>query len=153
MTIDATPHVPALVDSNGEVVPLALGPVSADRAGELLPQIIELSRLVARYRGFLEGVLTETMTLQGQTERRVGSTIYELKSEGVWTVTDEGLLWAVLEHAVDAGDLTRGEVGAAMTERIVRSFNHAKLNVLAKRVPGIDTYRQRSETPAKLRVK
>lgn len=154
MTVTTTMLSPTeFVDSNGELVPLDIAPISVERAGELLPQVVELSRAVARYRGFLESVLTDEMIAKGQTEKRVGSTVFELKSDGVWTVTDEQELAAVLRVASATGDLTHEEVNAAMSERIVLSWHHGKLTTLAKRVPAIDQHRSRSEAPAKLRVK
>ena len=59
ITDPAVTHVPALVDRNGEVVPLTLLPITAERAGQLLPEVIEISRMVERYRGYLESGLTE----------------------------------------------------------------------------------------------
>lgn len=153
MTTTLAPSAPSLIDANGEIVALALEPISAERAGALLPQVIELSRTVARYRGFLEQVLTDSMTAAGQTEKRVGETIYELKPEATWTVIDEPALSRALRAAIDAGELADYEVAAAVTERITYSFHHGRLNQLAKRVPLIEQYRSRTESPAKLRVR
>lgn len=153
MTTTLAPSAPSLIDANGEIVALALEPISAERAGALLPQVIELSRTVARYRGFLEQVLTDSMTEAGQTEKRVGDTVYQLKGDSVWTVTDEQALARVLRDALDAGELTPEEVAAAVSERIVLSFHQGRLTTLAKRVPAIEQYRSHSESAPKLRVK
>ena len=153
ITDPAFTHVPALVDRNCEVVPLTLLPITAERAGQLLPEVIELSRMVARYRGYLESVLTESMAAAGQSEKRVGTTLYELKTESQWIVDDEAGFADALQAAVARGDATQEEANECATARVTIHVNHTKANLLAKRIPVLNDFRRKVIGAARLRLK
>jgi hypothetical protein len=149
----AAPLAPRLLTPDGEIISLELGAITADDAGTLLPQIIDFSRRVARYRGFLEQVVTDEMVARGQTERRSGDVVYELRPETEWLVDDGEALMVLLDGALRNGEITAEEREKALQEIVTFKANHSTLNVLTKRVPEIETLRRKVEGAAKLKLK
>lgn len=153
MTTETRPYVPAIVTPQGEVLELTLKPVSVEQAGTALPSLYEYLRFLRRYIDFHESVIADEMRERGQTERRIGETVYELKGESVWSVKDPEGLYQMLVGAQERGDLTAEEFDVVVTRRAVVSVNHTKANVLQKRVPEINNFRERTESVPRLRVK
>lgn len=154
MTETVTRPVPAIVDELGEIMPLDLTvALSAEEAAELYPRA---RAHLARLRSFTERlaeIVTADMAEAGQTERRVGQTLYELKSEARWIVNDAPGLYGELEGARDRGEITQVELDDAAGVTSVHRFHNGRLSALAKRLPVIERFRRRVEDPATLRIK
>lgn len=148
----AEPKPMALLDENGAIVPLGTSPVSADEAAERLPLIQRFIREARRTEKFLLDVIGSAF-VPGQTEKRMGDQLFEAKRESTWEVTDAEALLLILDVARERGDITDEERGKAAQTLVTHKFNHSALNVLAKRIPDIDKYRQRVEGPISVRIK
>lgn len=155
MTLTETRQVPAVIADGGEVIPLDLSvAISVEHAGARLLAIQRIFRELRRYEGWLTQILTEHIgAVPGRTEVRVGETVWELRGEAAWEVRDQAALRAVLEAALERGDVTQQEFDEACQSKEVVAFHHGRLNALTKRIPEIDQYRSRTETPAKLRAR
>ena len=93
------------------------------------------------------------MVARGQTERRSGDVVYELRPETEWLVDDGEALMVLLDGALRNGEITAEEREKALQEIVTFKANHSTLNVLTKRVPEIETLRRKVEGAAKLKLK
>lgn len=148
-------HVPAIIDTTGEVVTLDLSlAISAEDAAARLPVVQKVMRELRRYSGWLETVLTDEITkVQGRTELRIGGAVFEIKPDYEWVITEPQALYDLLAAARDRGEVTQDEMDAAVRLEVSARANNSKLNALSKRLPEIDRYRTRTETPPKLRTR
>lgn len=154
MTIAARNAAPVLINEDGSFMSLDTSlPVSADDAGRILPKLAEAIRQARRYEGFLRDTLSAAMSTAGQTERLIDGTLWSLKPEATWVITNEGAMCLALEGAALRNDITDIELLHAMKTEVSVTFNHTSLNSLAKRLPEIDQYRSRVESVAKLSTK
>jgi hypothetical protein len=153
MSLITEPKVPAIVTPDGEIIELTLGPISADDAATRLPVVQDTLKALRRFEDFLSQCVSEDMQAHGQTERRVGSLVYELKPDAEWVVTNDEQMFNVLRDARTAGEVTDKEFYDAAKEQQVFKFDHRRLAVLAKRLPVIDTLRRRVEGATRLRIK
>lgn len=146
---------PKLVDpASGQLFEWAVGaPISAADAAEQLPLVTRAIHELGRIEAYLRDVVTDDMHVRGQTERRAGDVVYELKAEATWTVEDGGALYAVLHQACARDEITQNELREACQQIVSFKFHHARLTTLAKRVPEIDQHRRRVEGEPRLRVK
>ena len=145
---------PKLLDPRtGEVITISFDAISADEAASRLPTIQALLRELRRFEQFLSDMVTAEMQARGQTERRAGELLFELKPEATWVVDDDNALMELLGDAVDRGDITDEEKQKAAQTTIAFRFNHAALNSLAKRIPEVNGLRHRVEGAARLRIK
>lgn len=144
---------PRILTPEGEVIDLELGPITAEEAAQRIPFIQATLRELKRFEQFLSDVVSDEMRARGQTERRAGDTVFELKPETAWVVDDGGAMYAVLYQAVGKHEITENEFHEAVQQVVTHRFDHRRLNVLVKRVPEIDTHRKRVEGAAKLHIK
>ncbi len=152
--IDRRTQQAVLDQQTGELVPLDTSlPISADAAGELLPRLRDVLNDLRRYIQFCESVLTQQMQADGQTERRVGDVVWQLKTDGEWTVADPVRLRDVLYNAGEVRAITHDELEKAMRVEERITFDHGVLNVLSKRVPEISKWRARADMAPRLKEK
>lgn len=138
--------------ASGELIEISTGPLTLEEAAARLPFVQRTLRELRRFESFLLDSVAASFT-DGQTEKRIGEALFELKGDAVWIVEDEGAMFALLHDAVARGDVTEEEFGHACAQLVSYGWNHARLNVLAKRIPQIDTLRRRVTGAAKLRQK
>jgi hypothetical protein len=143
----------AIVTPDGEIIALTLGPITAEEAATRLPVIQDTLKALRRFEDFLSQCVSDDMIAKGQTERRSGAFVYELKPDAEWVVSDDERLFNVLLGARNAGEVTDKEFYDAAKEQQVFKFDHRRLAVLAKRLPVIDTLRRRVEGATRLRIK
>lgn len=143
----------AMVDADGALVPLDIRPISAEDAGRLLPRLREHIAEAKRFEQFLTDALSSDMGAKSQTERLIDGTLWQLKADATWQVTDEATLGAVLEGALARGDITEIEMLHAMEREVVTHWNHTAINSIAKRLPVVEKYRTRIEGSPRLRIK
>ena len=148
-------RVPAVIDTTGEVVPLDLSlAISAEDAATRLPVVRKVMRELRRYEGWLTQLVSDEITrVEGRTEMRIGGTTYELKPDYEWVINDAQGLYDYLAAARERGEVTQQEMDEAVRLETTARANNSRLNALTKRLPEIDRYRQRTETPPKLRTR
>lgn len=146
-------RIPRVVTPEGEIIELALGPLSVEEALARLPQVQEAARAIRRFEAFLTDTIAADMRSRGQSERRAGDVVYELKADAQWVVDEPDRLWVLLGAAVDRGEITDNERSAAIQQVVSFKPNHTHLGPLAKRIPEINQLRRRVEGEPRLRVK
>lgn len=144
---------PRILTPDGEVIELEFGAITADEAASRIPFIQSTLRELRRYEQFLGDMVAAEMRSRGQTERRSGELVFELKPETAWVVDDGGAMYAVLYQAVAKDEITENEFHEAVQQVVSHKFDHRRLNVLVKRVPEIEKHRNRIEGQAKLHIK
>jgi len=110
-------------------------------------------RELRRFEQFLADTVADDMRTHGQTERRAGDVVYELRAEATWVVDDPGALFQVLHDGVARDEITRLEFDDAVQQVVEFTFHQGKLNSLARRLPQIDKLRRRVEGESRLRQK
>lgn len=153
MTVEVKRQLALLDPATGELIPISYDPISADEAASRLPATQAMVKELRRYEQFLADCVTDEMKARGQTERRAGDVMFELKGVADWVMDDPGAMFALLHESVARGDITEDEFNEAVAQVITYRANHARLNVLSKRVPAINEHRRRVEGDARLRVK
>ncbi len=146
-------QLPAIVSADGEVIRLEMIPMTADDAGAMLPKVTDWIKEARRLEGYLLDVVSSEMRQQGQTERRAGGIVFELKAPSTWVVDDPEAMGAAVLEAHRLGQVTREELEKGAQQRISWTFNHSILNSLAKRVPAIETFRRKESGEPRLSVK
>lgn len=146
---------PMLIAKSGEVVPLHELPVlSAEDAAFRLPQVQRIIKEARRLEGWLMTVISEEIAVvPGRTELLIDGTAYEMKPDYEWVIEDPRGLYDYLTAAKERGEITQEEMDAAVRLETSARANNSKLNALTKRLPEIDRYRTRTETPPKLRTR
>jgi hypothetical protein len=137
---------------SGELIEISTGPLTLEEAAARLPFIQRTMRELRRFEAFLLDSVAASFA-EGQTEKRIGEALFELKPEATWVVDDDGALFQVLHDAVARKEITEAEFGQACAQVVTYRWNHARLNALAKRAPQINEHRHLVEGPAKLRQK
>lgn len=153
MTVDVKRQLAVLDPSTGELIPIELGVVTVQEATARLPIVQRTLRELKRFEAFLADTVKDDMVARGQTERRAGDVVYELKPEAEWIVDDEGALFRVLHQARAHEEITETELAEACQQVVTFKYHHGRLSTLAKRVPAINEHRRRVEGPARLKQK
>lgn len=153
MTVDVKRQLAVLDPSTGELIPIEVGVVTVAEATARLPIVQRTLRELRRFEAFLADTVKDDMVARGQTERRAGAVVYELKAEAEWIVDDEGALFRVLVDASANDEITRSELDEACAQLVTYRWHHGRLSTLAKRIPAINDHRRRVEGPARLKQK
>lgn len=156
MTTALVPNIEVrIISKQGELVPIHELPVlSAEDAAFRLPQVVRIIKEARRLEGWLQTVISEEIAaVAGRTELLIDGTAYELKPDYEWVINDPKGLYDYLAAARERGEVTQQEMDEAVRLETTARANNSRLNALTKRLPEIDRYRQRTETPPKLRTR
>jgi hypothetical protein len=153
MTPLTAPAPLSIVDqTTGELIEISTGPLTLEEAAARLPFAQRMVRELRRFETFLLDSIAASFT-EGQTEKRIGEALFEMKPEAAWIIDDEGALFALLHAAVARDEITEAEFGEACAQLVTYRWHNGRLTTLARRLPSIDQHRHRVEGPAKLRQK